>query len=408
VSPREVETVDLLAGLGRVLAEGIVADRDFPPFARATRDGYAVRAADLAEVPAQLDVVGEVKAGDWPDSGDCTVGRGQAVGIMTGAPLPAGADAVVMVEHTSLADHAVQVRRSVGVGENFVSRGTEARAGQLLLDCGRRLDHAGVAMAAAVGKSRVQVFQKPRVAVLSTGDEVVEIDATPGPAQIRNSNSYSLAAQVQNAGAEAVRLPIAPDELGRLRVLIEEGLLCDLLLLTGGVSMGKYDLVEQVLGELKAEFYFTGAEIQPGRPVVFGSCGADTPVRVPAANPPSAPAETSAPHRKYFFGLPGNPVSTMVTFELFARPMIEALAGMTPRPLIFLRARLKSEIRTKMGLKRFLPAVLAGEFENAEVDLVRWQGSGDIAALAQANCYVVISPDRQRIEAGEWVPLLMR
>ena len=303
----------------------------------------------------------------------------------------------------------VEMRRSVNAGENFVPRGAEARAGQLLLDRGRRLDHAGIAIAASVGKSRVQVFRKPRVAVLSTGDEVVEIDATPGPAQIRNSNSYSLAAQVQNAGGEAVRLAIAPDERGRLRALIEEGLGCDLLLLTGGVSMGKYDLVEQVLGELKAEFYFTGAEIQPGRPVVFGSCGADTPVRV-GQRIAAARTQTgvSAPHGKYFFGLPGNPVSTMVTFELFARPMIEALAGMTPQPLIFLRARLKSEIRTKTGLKRFLPAVLSGEFENAEVELARWQGSGDIAALARANCYVVIPPDRERIEAGEWVSLLMR
>jgi molybdopterin molybdotransferase len=295
----------------------------------------------------------------------------------------------------------VEVRRSVNLGENFVPRGAEAPSGQLLLDRGRRVDHAGVAIAASVGKNRVQVFRKPRVAVLSTGDEVVEIGAAPGPAQIRNSNSYSLAAQIQNAGGEAVRLSIAPDERGRLRALIEqalieEGLSCDLLLLTGGVSMGKYDLVEQVLGELKAEFYFTGVEIQPGRPVVFGSCRTGVRVR------------TLPPHKKYFFGLPGNPVSTMVTFELFARPMIEALAGMTPRPLIFLKARLKSEIRTKTGLKRFLPAVLAGEFENAEVELARWQGSGDIAALARANCYVVIPPDRERIGAGEWVPLLLR
>jgi len=321
-----------------------------------------------------------------------------------------------MVEYTSAIDEAteksvgklVEVRRSVSRGENFVPRGAEARAGQLLLDRGCPLDHASIAIAASVGKSRVQVFRKPRVAVLSTGDEVVEIDATPGPAQIRNSNSYSLAAQVQNAGGEAVRLAIAPDERGRLRTLIEEGLGCDLLLLTGGVSMGKYDLVEQVLGELKAEFYFTGAEIQPGRPVVFGSCGADTPGRADGGCAANTRTGVSAPHNKYFFGLPGNPVSTMVTFELFARPMIEALAGMTPQRLIFLRARLKSEIRTKTGLKRFLPAVLSGEFENAEVELARWQGSGDIAALARANCYVVVPPDRERIEAGEWVSLLMR
>jgi len=404
----EVETVDLLAALGRVLAEGIVADRDFPPFARATRDGYAVRAADLAEVPAQLEVVGAVKAGDWPEPGVCSVGRGQAVEIMTGAPLPAGADAVVMVEHTSLAEHSVEVRRNVSRGENFVPCGAEARAGQLLLDRGRRLDHAGIAIAATVGKSRVQIFRKPRVAVLSTGDEVVEIEATPGAAQIRNSNSYSLAAQVQNAGGEAVRLAIAPDERGRLRSLIEEGLGCDLLLLTGGVSMGKYDLVEQVLGELQAEFYFTGAEIQPGRPIVFGSCGADALARAEGQAAAGTRARAPAPHKRYFFGLPGNPVSTMVTFELFARPMIEALSGQTPQRLIFLRARLKSEIRTKTGLKRFLPAVLSGEFENAEVELARWQGSGDIATLARANCYVVVPPDRERIDSGEWVSLLMR
>ena len=420
VCPEGVETVELLAGLGRVLAEGILADRDFPPFARATRDGYAVQSADLAKVPARLDVVGEVKAGDWPEPTVCSVGRGQAVGIMTGAPLPAGADAVVMVEHTSLANQLagqlanqlpgklVEVRCSVGSGENFVSRGVEARAGQVLLDRGRRLDHAAIAIAASVGKSRVQVFRKPRVAVLSTGDEVVEIDAMPGAAQIRNSNSYSLAAQVQDAGGEPVRLAIAPDERGRLRALIEEGLGCDLLLLTGGVSMGKYDLVEQVLAELKAEFYFTGAEIQPGRPVVFGSCGAGALVHADSEVAANTRAGAAAPHRKYFLGLPGNPVSTMVTFELFARPMIEALAGMTPQRLIFLRARLKSEIRTKTGLKRFLPAVLSGEFEDAEVELARWQGSGDIAALARANCYVVIPPDRERIDAGEWVSLLMR
>jgi molybdopterin molybdotransferase len=404
----EAETVDLLAGLGRVLAEGVVADRDFPPFARAARDGYALRAADLLELPARLEVVGEVKAGDWPEPGACSVGRGQAVAIMTGAPLPAGADAVVMVEHTALSGRTVDVPRGISAGENFVPRGSEARARQLLLERGRRLDHAGIAIAASVGKNRVRVFRRPRVAVLATGDELVEIDAIPGPAQIRNSNSYSLAAQVQNVGGEAVRLAIAPDEPRRLRALIEEGLNCDLLLLAGGVSMGKYDLVEQVLTELNAEFYFTGAEIQPGRPVVFGSCGADTLVRAGREMATDTRAGAPAPHKRYFFGLPGNPVSTMVTFELFVRLMVEALAGMTPQRLIFLHARLKAEIRTKTGLTRFLPAVLSGEFENAEVELARWQGSGDIAALARANCYVVIPPNRERIDPGEWLPVLMR
>jgi len=406
VRPGEVESADLLAARGGVLAEDLVADRDFPPFPRATRDGYAVRAVDVEEVPARLDVIAEVKAGDWPDTSAVEVNRGQAVSIMTGAPIPQGADAVVMVEYTTaLGSRSIEIQRSVVSGENFVPRGAEARAGKLLVDQGRRLDHALIAIAASIGKSRVKVFRKPRVAVLSTGDEVIEIGATPGPAQIRNSNSYSLAAQIEDAGGEAVRLPIARDEPVRLRSLIEEGLQCDLLLLTGGVSMGKYDLVEQVLAGLDAEFYFTGAKIQPGKPVVFGSCGVDTVVR---AGSVAEDRPLTVLQRRYFFGLPGNPVSTMVTFELFARPMIAALAGARPEPLKFLSARLKLPIRTKTGLKRFLPGVLSGEFEKAEVELARWQGSGDIATLANANCYVVIPEDRELIEAGEWVSLLVQ
>jgi molybdopterin molybdotransferase len=408
VSPGDVEFTGLLSASGRVLAEPISADRDLPPFPRATRDGYAVRAADVAQVPVRLALIGESKAGTLDPQLRLT--QGQAVAIMTGAPLPPGADAVVMVEYTSQAGQVVEIKRTASAGENYVPRAAEARQGQLLMDRGTPLDPATVAIAASVGMSRLPVFRKPRIAVLSTGDEIVSIETSPGPAQIRNSNSYSLAAQVLEAGGEPVPLPIAPDEAGRLRSLIEQGLGSDLLLLTGGVSMGKYDLVEQVLAELKAEFYFTGAQIQPGRPIVFGSCvscGADIPVRVSAAIPPSARARMPAPH-KYFFGLPGNPVSTMVTFELFARPMVQALAGMKPRPLIFLKARLKSEIRTKTGLKRFLPALLSGEFENAEIELARWEGSGDIAALARANCYLVIPPDREQIGVGEWVSLLMR
>jgi len=407
VSPGESEKVQLLAAVGRVLAEPIAADRDFPPFPRATRDGFAVRAEDLKQVPIRLELVGEIRAGYWPDPGTCNVGIGQTVSIMTGAPLPAGADAVVMVENTKRTGKSVEIQRSVKTGENFVPRGAEARQGQTLVDRGTRLDHAAIALAASVGASALPVFRKPRVTVLSTGDEVVETSATPGPAQIRNSNTYSLAAQIEQAGAEAVRLPIAPDDPAKLRSLIEEGLKHDLLLLTGGVSMGKYDLVEQVLTELKAELYFTGAKIQPGKPIVFGSCSAGIPARLPAANPQRAAGETQAPQRKYFFGLPGNPVSTMVTFKLFAQPMIAGLSGAKPAPLIFLKARLKSEIRTKTGLKRFLPAVLSGEFENAEVELAAWQGSGDIAALARANCFLVVPPDREQIAAGEWVSLLM-
>jgi molybdopterin molybdotransferase len=390
------ETVELLHAAGRVLAEPVAADRDIPPFPRSTRDGYAVHAADLAILPATLDVIAEIRAGQKTEDIPSRMPRGQAVSIMTGAPVPAGADAVVMVEYTSRHGDRVEVARSVSQGENVVPTGAEARQGALLLGTGARLTDAAIALAASVGKSQLNVYPRPRVAVLTTGDEIVAVESTPGPTQIRNSNSYSLAAQIQKAGGEPMLLPIAPDEPQRLRRLIEEGLQSDLLILTGGVSMGRYDLVEQVLADLHAEFFFTGAKIQPGRPVVFGRvpCGAGAPAR-------EMPA-------KYFFGLPGNPVSTMVTFELFARPMLEALGGMSPRKLAFLHARLRSEIRVKTGLKRFLPAVLSGEFENSQVELVAWQGSGDIAATARANCYIVIPPDRERITAGEWVPVMLR
>ena len=385
------ELVELLDAVGLVLAEPIFADRNLPPFRRATRDGYAVLSADLSHLPASLRVIGEIKAGA---NSMLNVKSGEAAAIMTGAPVPAGADAVVMVEYTSRMGDEVEVTRAVAASVNIVPAGSEAKRGERLLSPGTRLDHAAIAVAASVGKSHLLVRSKPRVAVLATGDELVDVDVPPAPHQIRNSNTYSLAAQILAAGGEPVLLPIAPDAPERLRELIIEGFEADLLLLAGGVSMGKYDLVEQILADFDAEFFFTGAKIQPGKPIVFGqAAGADALAR---------------DQQKYFFGLPGNPVSTMVTIELFVRPMLAAFAGMPPQKLVFPRARLKTEIKVKIGLTRFLPASLSGEFQDAEVELVRWQGSGDIAARARANCYVVVAPDRERIEAGEWVPILLR
>jgi len=433
--PRGKELVELLDSPGQILAEHVLADRNFPPFPRATRDGYAVRAADLAKLPATLKVVGEIKAGAAADA-VLQIAPGQAAAIMTGAPAPPGSDAVVMVEYTSRDGDQVTITRGIAAGDNIVPIASEAKRGDRLLPRGARLDHAAIAVAASVGRSRLLVYSKPRVAVLATGDELVDIDVPLARNQIRNSNTYSLAAQIQAAGGEPVLLPIAPDEPERLRELIADGFEADLLLLSGGVSMGKYDLVEQVLAEFDAEFFFTGAQIQPGRPVVFGRAryGAGAPAREGETQASAVLARNAsleahgseghgssradriakengalAPeHHKYFFGLPGNPVSTMVTFELFARPVLEALAGMTPRKLVFLHAWLKSEIKIKPGLKRFLPAMLSGEFEQAEVELVRWQGSGDIAATAAANCYIVIPPDEEIIKAGDWAPVLMR
>lgn len=386
INPQATELVPLLRSRARVLAEDIVADRDFPPFPRATRDGFALHSADLKTLPASLDVIGEVRAGSSLQG--APVAHGQAVEIMTGAPVPEDADAVVMVEYTRRQGAKVHVDRPVSAGENIVAAGTEARAGQLLLPRGTRLGFAETAVAASVGKAQLRIYKPPRVGILSTGDEIVDIESHPGPNQIRNSNSYSLTAQVEAAGGDPVRLPIAPDDVPVLKHLIGEGLALDLLLLTGGVSMGKYDLVEQVLSEFGAEFFFTGAQIQPGRPIVFGRATANS--------------------TTYFFGLPGNPVSTMVTFEIFVRPLLDALCGAAPRQLHYLQSRLKSDVRTKTGLTRFLPARLSGQFEQTEVELVRWHGSGDIASMARANCLLVIPPDRERLAAGEMVSVLPR
>ncbi len=347
--------------------------------------------------------------------------------IMTGAAVPAGADTVVMVEYTerktaeidrqghegaqseNLAeaidddsildiagnepdkieprvDELVEIQKVPSSrGENIVPAGAEATIGQELLPSGIRLGPAQIAMAAAAGKARIKVYRKPRVAILSTGDELVDVVEKPGASQIRNSNSYSLAALVAECGGEPVQLPIARDEEDKLTELIQEGLKADMLLLSGGVSMGKFDLVEQALKNLGAQFFFTGVMIQPGKPVVFGEVG-------------------SVP----FFGHPGNPVSVMVTFELFARQVVEALSGAEPSRLKSAQARLKKEFKTKTGLTRFLPATLDGGLYDAEVAIVPWQGSGDMLAAARANCYLVVPPDREKLAAGEMVTVVMR
>ena len=249
VTPVRVQYMDVADALGRVAAEDLRADRDYPPFPRATRDGYAVRAGDVQQLPAKLRVIGQIKAGDICTR---TVNAGECVEIMTGAAIPAGADAVVMVEYTRREGDHVIIERAVTTGDNIVTRGAECRGGDMVLARGTRLRAQEIAVAATIGCSQLSVYDTPHVAILSTGDEVVEIDQEPGPVQIRNSNAYSLSAQIERAGGEPVRLPIAPDEKSRLRTLIEYGLSSDLLLLSGGVSMGKYDLVEQVLGDLGA------------------------------------------------------------------------------------------------------------------------------------------------------------
>jgi molybdopterin molybdotransferase len=387
LAPTDPEFVSLLDSLKLALAEDLVADRDFPPFPRATRDGFAVRSQDVASVPAQLQCVGELKAGASLAQSSVTVQPGETVEIMTGAPVPAGADAVVMVEYTERDEAAVGVTRTVTAGENIVAAGSEARKGELMISRGSRVNHAVVAIGAAVGKAEVAAYRRPRVAILATGDELVDINLAPGPNEIRNSNSYSLAAQVYEAGAEPLILPVAQDDAAELEVFIRKGTEADLLLLSGGVSMGKYDLVEQVLAKLDAKFLFTGVLIQPGKPLVFGELKA---------------AQKTTP----FFGLPGNPVSTMVTFQLFVRPVLDALGGARPQAPLFAQARLKSDFKVKTGLTRFLPARLHGNYEQPEVEVLKWQGSGDLMAMSGANCYIVVPPTREQMKAGEAITVL--
>jgi len=373
-----MEPAGLLDSLGRVLAEPVRADRDQPPFPRSTRDGFACRAAEL-EAGSPLEVLGLIRAGDVEA---IEVTSGKAVEIMTGAPVPVGADCVVMLEHVHRERGTVRLSpdRKIASGENIVPTGAEARAGEVILPRGTRIAAAQIAAAAACGAAELTVFAQPRVAIVATGDELVELDQQPLIQQIRNSNSYSLAAQVTAAGGIPVRLPTARDEREHLESIIRTALDSDLLLLSGGVSMGKYDLVEEVLLSLGAEFYFTGASIQPGKPIVFGKLG-----EIP------------------FFGLPGNPVSTMVTFSLFVRPLLDALSGDTCRGPRFAQARLGSDVRVKTGLTRFLPAIL----RDLTVNPVAWQGSGDLASTSRANCFLVVPDDRTQLTAGETVTILL-
>jgi molybdopterin molybdotransferase len=382
------EELALLACSDRVLAEAVLADRDQPPFDRSTRDGFALRAADAA---APLKVVGQIRAGErW--QGD-SLEHGTAVEIMTGAQIPMGSDAVVMIEHIERDQDWFRLiaKRTIQSGENIVPQGSEARAGQEILPAGVVIEGAEIALAAACGRSTLQVFRRPRVAIVATGDELVDLDAMPGPQQIRNSNSYGLAALVARAGGVPMQLPIAPDRRAELEQTIRSARDSDLILLSGGVSMGKYDLVEEVLLGLGAEFFFTGVRMQPGKPLVFG--------RLPARN--EFPSQI-------FFGLPGNPVSTQVTFHCFVEPMLRAMCGAAPQGPRFVQATLTEDVAGKPGLMRFLPARWTTDRIKPEVRLVGWQGSGDLAANARANCYAVLPPEKERFSTGDVITVLLR
>lgn len=367
---------------GRVLAADIVSDVDLPPFERAAMDGFALRAADAPSAGSVLRVTGQVRAGQFPERGPA---RGEAFEIMTGAPLPPGADSVVQVEKTRRPDPSqVALDGPVAAGLNVAPRGSEMRAGDVVLPAGIVIDSAAVAVLAAAGAARVRVGRRPRVAVLATGDELVAVAERPGPGQIRDSNGPVVAAQARLAGAEVRVLGRARDEPAALEAALREGLASDLLAVSGGVSAGAFDLVEPALQRLGVRALFDRVAVKPGAPLVFGVRGATL-----------------------VFGLPGNPVSTQVTFELFARPALLAMQGARRLHRPEAEVELRAPLRNASGRRAYLPALVSFVAGRLHAWPLRSQGSADVRAHAQANALVVLPPERTRAEAGESAPALL-
>ncbi len=371
------ESTGLEEAHGRVLAENVMADRDYPAVRRSLRDGFAVRTGD---VPGVLQVRGEVRAGE---KAQAPLQVGEALEIMTGAPVPAGADAVVMVEHVERSGNEVKIERTAEPGQFINERAAEAQAGGVLLAKGTRLDASHIATLAMVGQGSVQVFRRPGVAILATGDEIVALEEEPATHQIRNSNSYMLAAVVRAAGGAPAILPVARDTPDALQQLLQRGLAHDMLLVSGGVSAGKYDLVKPTLRQLGTAFHFERVRVQPGQPTAFGTC-----------------------QGKPVFGLPGNPASSLITFQLFARPALEILAGDTEPLLPLLSARFAAPFRHKLGLTRFLPARLSPDGQ--ELRHIPWQGSSDMPALAKANAFLVADHNREQWEIGDSIRVMLK
>jgi molybdopterin molybdotransferase len=380
---REIETVPLDQSLGQVLAETLMLTRDYPPYDRAMRDGYAVRVQDLDSLPAVLTCSAEVQAGAVPD---CALLPGQAIRIMTGAAVPEGAEAIVMVEDTlALGENQVQLNKRVAAEANIARKGAEKKSGTALLVAGTRIGPPEFALLALEGKVRCQVYRKPRVLILSTGDEIVGIDADPGPFQVRDVNSFSLYAQSLVAGCQARRQGIVPDQPRALRERILDALPhADLLILSGGVSRGSYDFVKPALQELGAVLHFDSISLRPGKPTVLATLG-----------------------KKIIFGLPGNPVSTFVTFFLFVQPVLAVLHGRNWEDPPVLSAVLTEPIHEKQGRTAFLPARISQGGEGLTVSPVAWQGSADFFALCTANGFIIVPEQVREFRAGDLVEALL-
>lgn len=380
VKPGSAETLALDDALHRTLAEPVTTDLDAPPFDRAVMDGYAVRAADVACAPVRLRVVGYSAAGGGAAS---SLAAGEAVQINTGAPLPDGADAVVRVEDTEPSgEDEVKVNVSV-TPETFVTRrGSYMAAGDVVLPASARLTPAAIGAAGSAGAARVVVYAKPRVAILSTGDELVDVDCVPTGAQIRDSNRALLSALVRAAHAEAVVLEPAGDDRVAIEAAVRQGLACDVLCVTGGVSMGDRDFVPGVLESVGATIHVRRVAIKPGRPTIFAS----------------GPAE------KLIFALPGNPVSAFVAFALFVRPALAVLEGRPAARPRYLPGWLTGSVPKSGDRTSFWPGLArVDERGQWQVERLSWGGSGDALGLARANTMIV--RDAGMPEAADGAPV---
>ena len=380
---RRVEQVGFQEALGRVLAEDLIATCDVPPFERSSMDGYAVRAADVMNSPVKLKVVGESRAGGEIAPG---IGAGEAVAIMTGAPVPEGADAVEVIEQCEIGDDAREVRilKPVRLRENIAPRGSEAKAGAVVLAAGHRVGPAEIAVMATFGYERVKVYGRPRIAIFATGDELVEFYQTPRPGQIRNSNAYCLAAQLRLIGLEPDYLGIVRDDREELRRKMLEGLERDVLIITGGVSMGEYDFVRDVFRDLELEILFSKVAIKPGKPTVFARRG-----------------------EKLVFGLPGNPISALITFECFVRPAVGRLCGMTAPELPRMHGELLGDMRQSPGRTAYMPAWVTWRDGGWKVEPLLWKSSADIVGFTGANAAFIFPKNRDLLRKGEIVEVML-
>jgi molybdopterin molybdotransferase len=377
------ESIRFDASFGYVLAEDLAATSNLPPFRRSSKDGYAVRASDVQEVPVDLKIVGENRAGDKSAT---ALHKGEAIAIMTGAVVPEGADAVQMIENTekSADGSRVTIKASVKPGQDIAPIGADAKLGKIVIEAGRLIGPAEIAVMASFGYCRVKVWRKPSVAILATGNELVGVDETPAEMQIRNSNTYSISSQLSRMGWKATQLGIARDEMEDLREKIKLGLKKDVLIITGGVSMGKYDLVKDVFRDLGLEVLFSKVAMKPGKPTVFARLG-----------------------DKLIFGLPGNPVSSFMAFENFVRPALAKLAGHHQPGLLKIRAELQRELKQTPGRTSFLPAWTTWSDDKWRVEPLKWKGSPDIFRFSRANAAIIFPADRDRLNSGEPVECML-